>query len=287
MRDGWPEPAIAALAPGHPCCAAARRQIAPHLVAMRARFDAIAGAEQALQPRVRHRNMQAIGIIIGDILPVDRARPQRHPPQRPHFGKAIGADFILIGRHHRRHRWPAGRQPHEDEALPDLDFHPGQAVIGQLQARVFAPPGHPGQRAIQPISPGVIGADQLFRATAAAIDQPRAAMPADIGEGAALAIIAAHHDDAFTQIVECVPIPRRCHVAGMANDLPGLAQHPRLFGFEEFRVMINPARQAQPRIGVAAGGGMQRAHLANSVISVRQCTSAGGMAATGIRSSRP
>src|SRR3546814_14691577 len=57
------------------------------------------------------------------------------------------------------------------------------------------------------VGPGVIGADELFRAARRAIDEARAAMAADVGEGAHDAVGAAHEDHAFAGIVDAVPVP--------------------------------------------------------------------------------
>ena len=49
-------------------------------------------------------------------------------------------------------------------------------------------------------------------------------MAADIGEGADLTVIAAHDDNAFTNIIEAVPIACAWHITQVADDLPARAK---------------------------------------------------------------
>jgi len=57
--------------------------------------------------------VQRVGIIVADILPVDRAGAQRHPALRHQFGQAIGLKLGAVGRHHLRHRRAARALTHE------------------------------------------------------------------------------------------------------------------------------------------------------------------------------
>src|SRR3546814_9840638 len=77
------------------------------------------------------------------------------------------------------------------------------------------------------VGPGVIGADELFRAARRAIDEARAAMAADVGEGAHDAVGAAHEDHAFAGIVDAVPVTGVRDVAVVADDLPARAEDAR------------------------------------------------------------
>ena len=68
-------------------------QRAPHLVDPRARLDAVALAEQAREARVRHVDVQPVGEVVGDVLPVHPPRPQRHAPHG-HAAPRSGSGFI-------------------------------------------------------------------------------------------------------------------------------------------------------------------------------------------------
>src|SRR3546814_16553067 len=98
-------------------------------------------------PLVRSR------IIVGDILPVDRARPQRHPAQRLHLLEAIRRDPLLIGRHHFPHRRPAALQPADDEAAPHLQLDGDEAALGVAQIGIPALSRNPGEVAGALVTP--------------------------------------------------------------------------------------------------------------------------------------
>jgi hypothetical protein len=66
----------------------------------------------------------------------------------------------------------------------------------------------------------MIRADQLLRAPRRPFDQPHRAMAADIGEAAHRAVIAAHGDHAFPEIVERMEIACLGEVADVTDDLP-------------------------------------------------------------------
>ena len=46
------------------------------------------------------RDVQMVRIIVGDGLPVEVARAQRHPADRAQILEAVGRDLVVIGRHH-------------------------------------------------------------------------------------------------------------------------------------------------------------------------------------------
>jgi len=69
-------------------------------------------------------------------------------------------------------------------------------------------------------------------------------MPADIGEGARLAVVAADDDHAFAEILEAAPLARFGDFALVTDHLRGRAKERRLLRVEKFRIEIKPARQA-------------------------------------------
>ena len=112
------------------------------------------------------RNMQAVGIIVADILPVHRTRAQRDAAQRAQFGKAIGRDLVDIGRHHLRHRRSAViLQPDEQEAVEILDLDRDKSMPGPVEIAIAARHWQARQATVQTIGPGMVGTDQLSGAT--------------------------------------------------------------------------------------------------------------------------
>ena len=91
------------------------------------RLDPIAAAEQAGQPGMPDRDVQPVRIIVGDGLPVERARPQRHPADRAQILEAVGRDLGLVRRHHLGDRRRAGLERHEQETVPVLERQTGTA----------------------------------------------------------------------------------------------------------------------------------------------------------------
>ena len=127
-----------------------------------------------------------------------------------------------------------------------------QAPVGEVEARIILLVRHADQPAVGGIGPAVIGAGQPPRAAAVAVDQPRAAVAADIGEGADPVVGAAHDDDAFAEKLERPPVAGRRNVAGVADDLPGGPDQPLHLDGEIFGIVIDPAGQAQILLRVAA-----------------------------------
>jgi len=77
-------------------------------------------------------------------------------------------------------------------------------------------------------------------------------MPADVGESTDVAVIAANDDHAFAEILESAPLARLANFAFVADDLRRRAQERRLLRLQEFRIVVEPARQAQVRERVSA-----------------------------------
>ena len=162
-------------------------QIAFHPVDMVLGLDPVVAAEQPRQARVADRDVQAVRIIVGDGLPVERARTKRDPADRPQILETIGRDLVLIRRHHLGDRRRAGLERDEQEAAPILQRDREQAELLGLQARIFVAVRNADEPPVARIAPRMIGAGQDLGAAARAVDQPRSAMAADVGEGADLA----------------------------------------------------------------------------------------------------
>ena len=213
------------------------------------RFDPVGLADQPGQPIVSDRDVQIVRIVIAHVLPVDTARAGTHRSHALHVLETIAAHFGIERSHHLGHRWETGVfQPDEDEAVPDLYIDLGQPVFLKLERGVFALHRHTGQPPVGFINPGVIGANQLLGAAHRPFDQPHRAMPANVGKGAHLAVIAADHDHAFTQIVQRLIVARIGNLVHMADDLPRRTEDPLHLKIHEFLIGVDPPRKTE--IGV-------------------------------------
>ncbi len=167
------------------------------------------------------RDVQVVGIIVANILPVDRAAALTRRADRAELRETIRGDFVGIGRHHRFDRRTAiVLQPNKNEPLPYLDIDRREPVFRHIKRRIVTSHRHAGQPAIKVIGPGVVGADKFPCTPARALDQPHGAVAAHIGKGADRAVIAAHHNDALTEIINAVPVARPGNVRDMTDNLP-------------------------------------------------------------------
>ncbi len=132
-----------------------------------------------------------------------------------------------------------------------------QTVFGLVESREGVGARDAGQAAVERIGPGVIGADQARRADRfAALDQPRAAMAADIVEDMRLAGLVAAQQQRDAQAVV-----RHRHIAARQqrrrrDHLRHAVEQARLLGLEAGRV------------GIMGGGNMGDA-VAQRVASLR------------------
>lgn len=233
-------------------------EVTPHAIDAIFGFDAIAFAEQPRQAGVGNGDVQAVRIIVADILPVHIARAQRDAPQCAEFRETIGFDHRFIGRHHRGDRRAAVvLQPHEPEAAPLFEADGNKPRLPLVERGIARRIGNARESPVEFVGPGVIGANELLRAARRAVDQPRPAVAADIGEGAHDAVGAAHDDHAFAAIIDAVPVARRRNVALMTDDLPARSEDARHFGGVEIGVAIGPGRErpAVERIGMRIAKG--------------------------------
>jgi len=220
-------------------------QHARHPVDMGAGLDPVIAAEQAGEAGMGDFDVEPVRIIVGDVLPVDVARPRRDPSDRLQSLEIVRADLGLIGRHHLGDAWGPRFEPDEQEAAPILHFDWNQAERGRIEPRIVLPGRHADEAPVGGIGPGVIRASQPLRAARMAIDQPRAAVAADVGEGARYPIVAADDEDALAQYLKRPPVAGARDIAGVTDDLPAGADQPRHFEAEIFGIAVDPAGQAQ------------------------------------------
>src|SRR6185437_7403917 len=228
-------------------------QPAPHLVDPGLRLDAVAVAEEPREPRVRHGNVQAVGIIIGDVLPVDRARPQRHPALRHELFQAVRLELMEVRRCHLAHARQSWREAHEHETHEDFLLERREAVPLRLQPLVSIALRHGEQPPVEAVRPRVIRTGDSTSTTALGpVEEPRGAVPAGVMEAADLAVFTANRDDALAQEVERMEVAAARHVVDVADDLPALAEDELPLQLEKLRVAVYPARQAD---GLPFSGG--------------------------------
>ncbi len=247
---------MALVVPLRPAARGLIDQLAPHLVDPRRGLDAVALAEQPGQAGVGDRDVQRVGIVVGDVLPVDRARPERDPPLRHQLLQPVGRELMGIGCDHLGHARAVRHEPHEHEAEADLQLDRGEAMPRRIEVAIARLERHADQPASQIVGPGMVGADQAPALAGRAIDQPGGAVAADIVEAADHAVLAADHDDAFAQIIEGVVAAGRGQVVLVADHLPGGAEQTLPLDREELGIGIEPGRQADwiVRPGIARHG---------------------------------
>ncbi len=88
-------------------------------------------------------------------------------------------------------------------------------------------------------------------------------MATNIDERAHFAVIAADDDYAFAQIVDRPPLPWNGNLALMADHLWGGAEEGALLRLEKFRIIVEPAGQADvvKRIWIGLDGLELRRHI--------------------------
>ena len=96
----------------------------------------------------------------------------------------------------------------------------------------------------------MIGADEFPGAAGVAINDPRSAVAADVGEGPHRPVLAAHDDDAFSEKLQRMPLARLGDVAEVTDDLPARPHHALHLDPEEFGIVINPGGQAPGFVGI-------------------------------------
>jgi hypothetical protein len=87
----------------------------------------------------------------------------------------------------------------------------------------------------------MVGTDDPPAAAAArSVEQPRAAMPADVMESPHPAVIATHSDQRGFEEIQGLEVAGVRNVVDVTDDLPGGAKDPFALEREEFRVYVSP-----------------------------------------------
>ena len=93
----------------------------------------------------------------------------------------------------RRAAWACEVEVHEDEAGERLHAHREEAERRLVEARDRARLGHADQVAVEPVGPAVVAAADRLAALPRPGQQARAAVAADVAEGAQHAVLVAQH----------------------------------------------------------------------------------------------
>src|SRR5436190_4891916 len=184
------------------------------------------------------RDVEVVGIIIAQRLPVELARTHRDPAEHPQLLKTIRRHLVLVWRHHFRDRRRAGLERDEQETAPFLQCDRKKAQLLNLETRIFVAMRHADQPAVATVAPSVIGAGQYLGAAARTVDEAGAAVTTDVRECSNLTVVAANNDHAFAKIFQAAPFARLKDLALVADHLRGGAQEGLLLGLEELGIEI-------------------------------------------------
>ena len=159
----------------------------------------------------------------------------------------------------------------EDDGAPERTLDGDEAVRRLVEPfmRVDAGAAEAGgahQLAVQRVGPGVVGADH-GGALGRGGDELGAAVPADVVEGADLAVGAVHDQQRDAREIHRHLAARSRHVAGDAHADPVLAEGQLALGLEEGRVGVGAAGQADRLAGRAEqpGAHLRRQHAVERV----------------------
>jgi hypothetical protein len=158
---------------------------AGHLVDPLLRLDRVAAAEQAREPRMRDGDVHAVGIIVGDVLPVHLARPQGDSTLRNQLLHAIRRELVRVWRRHLPHARQARLEAHEHEAHENFLLERHQAAALHVETVERSALRHADQLAFERVTPVVIWTgDELAAVTLLRVEQARGAMAAHVVEAA-------------------------------------------------------------------------------------------------------
>ena len=124
-------------------------------------------------------------------------------------------------------------QRNEDQAVEHLTGHRLQPQPVLIQLRPHQP--RVAQAAVEVVGPGVVGADELPCRAAVFEADARAAVPADVGEGADLPVFPAHQNHGLVEQVEQHVVARAGDFVGQPSEVP-FAHHHRFHVGGEYLV---------------------------------------------------
>jgi hypothetical protein len=195
---------------------------------------------------MRDRDVHAVGIIVGDVLPIDLARPQRHATLRNELLHPVRGELFRIRRRHLAHARRAGLEAHEHEAHEDFLLQRDQSAVLHVETAERGSLRDADQLAFERVAPVVIRTlDELTAVALLSVEQARGPMPADVVEAAQLTILAADRNDRLVEQIEAVIVADLGNVVAVADQLPAGAEDRALLQLEEIRVVVDPPGQTK------------------------------------------
>ncbi len=180
----------------------------------------------------------ALEVVLAADLPVrlvlgGRALEEAQPVEvEPGGGHELGQ---LAERLRERRRFEV--RVDEDERAPGVDEHRTEAEALLVEVRLALGARSRPQRAVEVVRPGVVGALERL-APALALADERAAVAADVHEGAQDAFLVAHEDDRDAAGVGCAERSRLGDLVGAGDVLPGAPEDPLLLEPQHGRIGV-------------------------------------------------
>ena len=208
----------------------------------------IGRAVEVLQRRMGHGDVIALIVDVAHRLPVDGRLLCPDAAGRHHLFRSVVGQLGLEGFHHLGDRGlRAGGEADEDKTLPDLAFERFQRELVLVERREAAWAGGTAQRAVEIVDPAVERTDQRVAAASCLVrDEARAAMAADIVEGAHRTVLSAQDQCTLADDIHGEIVAGLGNVGDMAGDLPVLAEDMLLFQLQKRGAVITPAGKSAP-----------------------------------------
>ena len=192
---------------------------------------------------MRDRQVVALEVVVDVDLPValdDVVAPldERACGRRRSRPRHLGRD----GAHHLGQRRRVVGQVDEDERAPALDAHGDEAEVLLGEALGVLHLGRGAQAAVEPVRPAVVAALERLAVALRERDLARA-MPADVVEGAQLAVEAVRDDDRLVEDRDRDEVADALELIGPCHELPGAAEDPLLLALEDVGVEVVARRQ--------------------------------------------
>ena len=134
------------------------------------------------------------------------------------------------------------READEDESGPDAEPDRGEAAALPVEPARLLHAAAAGERAVEPVGPGVVGADD-GAAAPGVVEQPGAAMAAGVGQGPDPAVVAAHHDRRPAAEIEYAVVAGVRDLVGPPDEVPAPGEDPVDFAPVERIGGVAPRRQ--------------------------------------------
>ena len=129
-------------------------------------------------------------------------------------------------------------QVYINKSFPGVHHHWHQSVFRSFKIADAFKLDHTFQRAIDSVSPTVIGTAELFCAALRFGDHRGGMMPANVVESSQLAVLTPRDDDRLSRKVRGKEISVFSHLVGAPHNLPSFREHALLFEFVDVRIEV-------------------------------------------------